>query len=382
MRKQINWFMHRLDETTRQEQAILARLGQVSYEIQSRERLAMLEQERWMMWGDGGGYEQYYLQPHIQAPFPNRMTPDYFNGGYQNVHHPSAFPPSLSPEYFNNSTPPNLDTQTLQQHTQPEHTELSPFSPSFVPSGIFTPDSPFMTTPFQDWPLPGTMQSHPHPQHWPSQAQHQLPTPFLSPAAEVGNSIEQPRSARGPTIKAIGNTASNGISTPISFTILTDNDTDADIEARDTVPSSMPPLPTHQLPHSRKNSSTAPVKRPVSLPADHLFQLDTSGINSMSGGAVAGSDVGTASTQKRHSLPNLSPGARRRSLPALFGLSNIWAPTREDDIENENKDESAMVKVQVEVPRNEVSHGTAEESEESGKDEGQEGYEISEEVAA
>lgn len=380
VRKQIDWFTHRLDETTRQEQTILARLEQVNYEIQSRERLAMLEQERWRMWG-GSGYGQNYLQPHTQLPFLGPWTPDYFNCGYQNLQPLWLFPLPMPPGYFSSNGPPPLDTQMPQQHAQPQHTELSPLSPSFLPSGIFTPSSPFMTTPFQDWPLPGTIQPQPHPQHWPLPPQHQLPTPFLSPAAEIGTSIERPKSARGPSPKTRGNPASNQIPTPISFTTSTDNNTDADIEARDTVHSAIPPLPTHQLPHSRKNSSTAPFARPVSLPADHLFQIESGGINSMSGEQGAGIDSGPKSTQKRHSLPNLSPGARRRSLPALFGLSNIWAPTSEDEIENKDKDVE-MVKVNVEVPRDEVANGMTEESEESEKDEGQEGHDMAEEGSA
>ncbi|PBP26829.1 hypothetical protein BUE80_DR002188 [Diplocarpon rosae] len=45
-KKHIGWLKCQLDEITQQEQSILARLGQVTYEIQSRERWAQVEHER------------------------------------------------------------------------------------------------------------------------------------------------------------------------------------------------------------------------------------------------------------------------------------------------------------------------------------------------
>jgi hypothetical protein len=46
IRKQLGWLKHRLGETNRQEKAIMARLGQLTYEIQSIERWSQVEQER------------------------------------------------------------------------------------------------------------------------------------------------------------------------------------------------------------------------------------------------------------------------------------------------------------------------------------------------
>lgn len=46
MRKHLGWLKHRLGESNRQEKAILARLGQLTYEIQSIERWSQVEQER------------------------------------------------------------------------------------------------------------------------------------------------------------------------------------------------------------------------------------------------------------------------------------------------------------------------------------------------
>ncbi|KAI9052968.1 hypothetical protein LZ554_003239 [Drepanopeziza brunnea f. sp. 'monogermtubi'] len=45
-RKQIGWLKCRLDQTQKQEQSILARLGQISYEIQAKERWVQIENER------------------------------------------------------------------------------------------------------------------------------------------------------------------------------------------------------------------------------------------------------------------------------------------------------------------------------------------------
>jgi len=46
MRKQLGWLKHRLGETDQQAKAILARLGQLTYEIQSIDRWTQVEQER------------------------------------------------------------------------------------------------------------------------------------------------------------------------------------------------------------------------------------------------------------------------------------------------------------------------------------------------
>jgi hypothetical protein len=46
IKKQIGWLRSRLEETTRQEETILARLGQLTHEIQNRERWSQIENER------------------------------------------------------------------------------------------------------------------------------------------------------------------------------------------------------------------------------------------------------------------------------------------------------------------------------------------------
>jgi hypothetical protein len=61
-KKQLGWLRYRIDEITRQEKAILARLGELTYEIQSRERWCQIESEQRLheqlldshltLWGD------------------------------------------------------------------------------------------------------------------------------------------------------------------------------------------------------------------------------------------------------------------------------------------------------------------------------------------
>lgn len=55
VKKQIGWLKHRLRETTNQEQRMLARLGQLSHEIQSRERIVSVENELMFLRNGIGG---------------------------------------------------------------------------------------------------------------------------------------------------------------------------------------------------------------------------------------------------------------------------------------------------------------------------------------
>jgi len=57
VRKQLGWLKHRLEEINRQEKAILARLGQLTYEIQSIDRWSQVEIER--------QHQQQLLNTHI-----------------------------------------------------------------------------------------------------------------------------------------------------------------------------------------------------------------------------------------------------------------------------------------------------------------------------
>lgn len=64
-RKKLGWFKSRLEETSRQEKRILARLGQLTYEIQATERWVQIENER----------RQYeLLQQHPYLNFSPALT--------------------------------------------------------------------------------------------------------------------------------------------------------------------------------------------------------------------------------------------------------------------------------------------------------------------
>lgn len=76
-KKQLGWLKHQIKEATRQEKAILAQLGQVSHEIQSRERWNQIESER---------------QQHLQA-LNSLNVQSIYEGGQ-----PMQFNP-LSPEF-------------------------------------------------------------------------------------------------------------------------------------------------------------------------------------------------------------------------------------------------------------------------------------------
>jgi hypothetical protein len=70
VKKRLGWLRRRLDETGRQEKRILARLGQVSYEIQARERWTQIQYERRQ-------YEsQKYFQKQLYGMHPMQLNPE------------------------------------------------------------------------------------------------------------------------------------------------------------------------------------------------------------------------------------------------------------------------------------------------------------------
>jgi hypothetical protein len=93
-KKRLGWLRRRLDETSRQEKRILARLGQVYFEIQTRERWTQIEYER----------RQHETQLY------------YAQGGYG-----------------------------MQQP------QLDPASANFQPGGCFLPSTPWPTEAWQEW---------------------------------------------------------------------------------------------------------------------------------------------------------------------------------------------------------------------------------------
>lgn len=67
-RKQLAHYKRQLTIITNQEKAVLARLGEVTHEIQWQERFAQLEHERRLAWEMYSGFERMQLDSHAQMP--------------------------------------------------------------------------------------------------------------------------------------------------------------------------------------------------------------------------------------------------------------------------------------------------------------------------
>jgi hypothetical protein len=91
LRKQIGHFKNRMCQCTKQEKIILARLGQVTFEIQSKERWSRIENERLQQW-NCHGLEQMRLDAICLESMPYNAYPQqwpvqpiydgYHYGGY------------------------------------------------------------------------------------------------------------------------------------------------------------------------------------------------------------------------------------------------------------------------------------------------------------
>lgn len=101
-KRQLGWLRHRLGETTKQEKSILARLGQLSWEIQSRERLVQIDCERREMERSMGVRQSSWLAP--TSGFDARGTEFQPLGNY-------TWPPQqnyYSGDYFDSQQPRSL----------------------------------------------------------------------------------------------------------------------------------------------------------------------------------------------------------------------------------------------------------------------------------
>ena len=86
-KKRLGWLRYRLDEITRQEKAILSRLGEITYEIQSRERWYQIENEQ----------RQQEQQIHNHVALCRSLEALQINAGV------SAFQPQWKPPVANAS---------------------------------------------------------------------------------------------------------------------------------------------------------------------------------------------------------------------------------------------------------------------------------------
>lgn len=112
LKKQLGHFKNRMCQCTKQEKTILARLGQVTYEIQSKERWNRIENERLQEW-NCHGFEQMRLDANCPAFTPHdansqqwQVQPVYdgnYYGGYTQsmpsyVGIPEWYPPTVHDE--------------------------------------------------------------------------------------------------------------------------------------------------------------------------------------------------------------------------------------------------------------------------------------------
>jgi hypothetical protein len=106
LKKQLGHFKNRMCQCTKQEKMILARLGQVTYEIQSKERWSRIENERLQQW-NCHGLEQMHLDatcpefvPHNAYSQQWAVQPAYhgsYGGGYSEQIPPYGGVPELHP---------------------------------------------------------------------------------------------------------------------------------------------------------------------------------------------------------------------------------------------------------------------------------------------
>jgi hypothetical protein len=94
LKKQLGHFKNRMCQCTKQEKTILARLGQVTYEIQSKERWSRIENERLQQW-NCHGFEQMSLDATCPEFTPQCMYPQQWpvqpmsdSGYYGGYSHP------------------------------------------------------------------------------------------------------------------------------------------------------------------------------------------------------------------------------------------------------------------------------------------------------
>jgi hypothetical protein len=120
LKKQLGHFKNRMCQCTKQEKTILARLGQVTYEIQSKERWSRIENERLQQWNCPGfeqmsldtAYPEFSPQTVYPQQWPVQLVYDgYYYGG------PSQLMPSCggTPDWY----PPTTRCESNEVHELP-----------------------------------------------------------------------------------------------------------------------------------------------------------------------------------------------------------------------------------------------------------------------
>jgi hypothetical protein len=344
VQKQIDWLKYRLNETTRQIQAILARSGQITSELQSRQSIVQLEHGRRHMWlsheqarhlqtlissGYRGGYQA--LQLHLQSLMPLNYFVSNGIGDLYTQQQTPVLGPILSLDIN-----PTLNT-TLQ---------YSPPSAYFVPFNILTHRLQFTVTQQQPWPAPGETQLQLQTKNptWSAFTEQRLPMSFhlLSVADIAGLEIYLPipypkpqtTQLADPTNHDHASTSSRDgtLTTLASVSILTHADID-DPEVLDMIPSMVcideTSLPFQNLQRSLALVTSQPVQpppqgqNPMSIDNDSLMEYREN------------DGYSYRNAQKCHSLSAVrAANARRNSLPALFRTSVLQALEIEDEVVN------------------------------------------------
>jgi hypothetical protein len=134
-KKQLGWLKQRLGETIGQEEAVLARLGQVALGIQAQERWTWVEEERrreqmmvgmrMQAMGTRLNAEVPEFRPGLEYAMPE--TPEF---SLSQVPRPQQCQPP-SPSYFALSQQPSIHSYVSERSFSPQ---IQPAFPPFVPS--------------------------------------------------------------------------------------------------------------------------------------------------------------------------------------------------------------------------------------------------------
>jgi len=283
--KQLVWLQSRLVETTRQKQAILVQLRQISSTIQGRRWLNSLKSENGCLWLSSG--QQIYPQSPVLAVSEKREF--------------GCAECPISQDYFTTPFSPSMG-----------QTQLSPLSPPFEPSTISTANTSFTQSPWQCWPtlaLPLFV--------------HSAPTKFInSPLTLVTKAIGSSKEAMS-NKTAVFNEHCRAAprSKPISSPLRNNNHKHKSTEVRDTLPIQMILANAAIIEERVRRASMSADNLIFSRPENLQGKFDENGV---------------FHDPKFHSVPSLSQGARRSSLPPLFVLRTTWTASREEQMEFES----------------------------------------------
>jgi len=121
-RKELGWLRRRMREITGQEKSILARLGQLAYEIQSRERLTQIESER-------QSYQQNLGQPFAFCQGMQQMQLEPSTLKSNTYRRPMIYTDWQNPPEY------SYGRNTSQQRTIQEYVSELPAEPQYRDEG-------------------------------------------------------------------------------------------------------------------------------------------------------------------------------------------------------------------------------------------------------